>query len=122
MNRSSYVERILARATDRPYRVVVQDARGELSALAFRRLVNRLARALTEAGVFPGDRIAIVPTISADALAVRYAAGLLGCATVFCPNTGARGRLAGLLARTHADAVVVFPETAGAVGEVVRSG
>jgi fatty-acyl-CoA synthase len=122
MNRSSYVERILARATDRPYRVVIQDARSELSALAFRRLVNRLARALTEAGVFPGDRIAIVPTISADALAVRYAAGLLGCATVFCPNTGTRGRLAGLLARTHAGAVVVFPETAGAVGEVVRSG
>jgi fatty-acyl-CoA synthase len=121
MNRSSYVERILARATDRPYRVVIQDARGELSALEFRRRVTRLARALAEAGVFPGDRIAIVPTISADALAVRYAAGLLGCATIFCPNTGIRGRLAGLLARVHADAVVVFPQTAAAVGEMVRS-
>ncbi|HXD63888.1 MAG TPA: AMP-binding protein [Solirubrobacteraceae bacterium] len=121
MNRSSYVERLLARATDRPYRVIIQDARGELSALEFRRLVTRLARALAEAGVFPGDRIAIVPTISADALAVRYAAGLLGCATVFCPNTGTRGRLAGLLARVHADAVVVFPETAGAVGEMMHS-
>ena len=75
MNRSSYVERILARATDRPYRVVIQDARGELSALAFRRLVGRLARALTEAGVFPGDRIAIVPTISAEALALRICDG-----------------------------------------------
>ncbi len=121
MNRTPYVERLLARATDRPYRVVIQDARGELSALEFRRLVSRLARALAEAGVFPGDRIAIVPTISADALAVRYAAGLLGCATVFCPNTGTRGRLAGLLARVHADAVVVFAETAGAVGEMMHS-
>jgi fatty-acyl-CoA synthase len=122
MNTCSYVERILARANDRPYRVVIQDARGELSALEFRQLVTRLVRALAEAGVFPGDRVAIVPTISADALAVRYAAGLLGCATVFCPNTGVRGRLAGLLARVHADAVVVFPETAGAVGEMMRSG
>src|SRR6202012_1088183 len=121
MKRGSYVERILARATDRPYRVVVKDARGELSALEFRRLVVRLALALEEAGVWPGDRVAIVPAISADALAVRYAAGLLGCATVFCPNTGVRGRLAALLAHTRPDAVIVFPETAAAASEVVRS-
>jgi fatty-acyl-CoA synthase len=121
MNPSSYVERILARANLRPSRVVIQDAGGEISALEFRRLVIRLAGALEGAGVNPGDRVAIVPTISAHALAVRYAAGLLGCATVFCPNTRVRGRLAGLLAHVHADAVVVFPETADAVAEVVRS-
>ncbi|HEX3977359.1 MAG TPA: AMP-binding protein [Solirubrobacteraceae bacterium] len=121
MNRSTYVERILARANTRPYRVVIQDSRRELSALEFRRLVLRLARALEEAGVFPGDRVAIVPAISADAIAVRYAAGLLGCATVFCPNTGVRGRLAGFLARARADVAVVFPETASALSEMARS-
>ena len=93
MNRIPYVERILARANTRPHRAMVQDSRGELSGLQFRRLVVRLALALEEAGVWPGDRVAIVPAITADALAVRYAAGLLGCATVFCPNTGNRGRL-----------------------------
>jgi fatty-acyl-CoA synthase len=121
MNNPTYIERILAGAEARPYRVIVADSHRELSAGEFRRLVMQLARALADAGVWPGDRIAIVPTISADALAVRYAAGLLGCATVFCPNTGVRGRLAGLLARAHADAVVVFPETAAAASEVVRS-
>ena len=121
MNHPTYVERILAGADARPYRVIVQDSRRELSAVDFRRLVTQLAGALADAGVSPGDRIAIVPTISADALAVRYAAGLLGCATVFCPNTGTRGRLAGLLARAHADAVIVFPETAAALSEVVGS-
>ena len=121
MHRLSYVEHILARANTRPYRVVIQDSRGELSALQFRRLVVRLALALEEAGVWPGDRLAIVPAITADALAVRYAAGLLGCATVFCPNTGARGRLAALLAHVRPDAVIVFPETAAAASEVVRS-
>lgn len=121
MNHSSYVERILAGAEAWPYRAIVQDSHRELSAVEFRRLVMQLARALADAGVWPGDRIAIVPTITADALAVRYAAGLLGCATVFCPSTGMRGRLAGLLARIHPDAVVVFPETAAAVSEVVRS-
>lgn len=122
MNRIPYVERILAHANTRPYRVVVEDSRGELSALQFRRLVVRLALALEEAGVWPGDRVAIVPAITADALAVRYAAGILGCATLFCPNTGVRGRLAALLAHARPDAVVVFPETAQAASEVVRSG
>ncbi|HEY1565646.1 MAG TPA: AMP-binding protein [Solirubrobacteraceae bacterium] len=121
MNRIPYVERILARANVLPYRVVVQDSGGELSALQFRRLVVRLAIALEEAGVWPGDRVAIVPAVTADALAVRYAAGLLGCATVFCPNTGVRGRLAALLAHARPNAVVVFPETAQATSEVVRS-
>jgi fatty-acyl-CoA synthase len=121
MKHIPYVERILARANTRPYRVVIQDPRGELSALQFRRLVVRLALALEEAGVWPGDRVAIVPAITADALAVRYAAGLLGCATVFCPNTGARGRLAALLVHARPDAVIVFPETAAAASEVVRS-
>src|ERR1700743_1375790 len=121
MNRIPYVEQILARANTRPYRVVIQDSRGELSALQFRRLVVRLALALEEAGVWPGDRVAIVPAITADALAVRYAAGLLGCATVFCPNTGVRGRLAALVAHARPDAVIVFPETAAAAAEVGRS-
>src|ERR1700759_339624 len=121
MHRIPYVEQILTRANTRPYRVVIQVSLGELSALQFRRLVVRLALALEEAGVWPGDRVAVVPAISADALAGRYAAGLLGCATVFCPNTGVRGRLAALLAHTRPDAVIVFPETAAAASEVVRS-
>lgn len=121
MNRISYAERILARASDQPYRVIVQDSRRELSALEFGRLVARLARALQKAGVWPGDRIAIVPDASAESLAVRYAAALLGCATVFCPNTGVRGRLAGFLARARVNAVVVFPKTARAVSEIVHT-
>jgi fatty-acyl-CoA synthase len=121
MHHIPYVEQILARANTRPHRVMIQDSRGERSALQFRRLVIRLAVALEDAGVWPGDRVAIVPAITADALAVRYAAGLLGCATVFCPNTGVRGRLAALLAHARPAAVIVFPETAAAASEVVRS-
>jgi hypothetical protein len=41
-----------------------------------------------------GDRVAILPTISPEALAVRYVVGLLGCGTVCCPNVGSEDRLA----------------------------
>ena len=41
MHHIPYVEQILARANTRPHRVVIQDSRGELSALQFRRRVIR---------------------------------------------------------------------------------
>jgi fatty-acyl-CoA synthase len=118
MNRPTFVERILARATAHPDEIVVADEHGELSATELRRLVLRLARALEDIGVQPGDRVAIVPSIAREALAARYAAGLLGCATVLCPNTGVPGRLAGLVTRVGAAAVVVFPQTAAAAREL----
>ncbi|HEX4011602.1 MAG TPA: AMP-binding protein [Solirubrobacteraceae bacterium] len=118
MNRPSFVERILARATVHPDQIVLEDERGELTADELRRLVVRLARALEDVGVQPGDRVAIAGSITREALASRYAAGLLGCATVFCPNTGVPGRLAGFVTRVRAAAVVVFPETAPAAREL----
>jgi fatty-acyl-CoA synthase len=118
MNRPTFVQRILARATAHPDEIVLSDEHGELSAKELRRLVVRLARALEDAGVQPGDRVAIVPSIAREALAARYAAGLLGCATVFCPNTGVPGRLAGFVTRVRAVAVVVFPQTTAAAQEL----
>ncbi len=119
MKRSSFVDRILAHGVDDPDRIIVVDRGREITARDFRELVLRLARALEETGLEAGGRVAIVPAISADALAVRYAAGALGCASVFCPNTGVPHRLTAFVARARVDAVVMFPGTSSVAGEVI---
>src|SRR6202012_561196 len=101
-----------------PDRLAVKDVHRTYTSLEFRCLVVRLAQALDSVGVARGGRVAIVPTLRTEALAIRYAAGLLGCPTVFCPNGGGAGRLARLVQRARADMVVVFPETATAVDEL----
>jgi fatty-acyl-CoA synthase len=119
MKRSSFVDRILAHGLDDSDRIFIVDRGREITARDFRDLVFGLARGLRETGLGVGDRVAIVPTISAEALAVRYAAGLLGCASVFCPNTGVPGRLRDFVTRARVDAVVMFPGTSDAAGEVI---
>jgi fatty-acyl-CoA synthase len=117
----SYIEQILERAEAEPDAGVVRDRERELTAREFAELVYRLSRALESAGLGQGDRVAILATISPEALAIRYAAGLLGCATVFCPNKGSDKRFHSFLAHVRADALVVFPETARAAAATIAS-
>ena len=116
-----YFEKALERAEVEPDAVVVCDRERALTARAFAGLVYRLARALESAGLGRGDRLAILPITSPEALAVRYAAGLLGCATSFIPNRGSQQRLHEFLEHVGANALVVFPETA-AVGATAIAG
>ena len=66
--------------------------------------------------------MAILATISPEALAIRYAAGLLACATSFCPNRGSDERLHAFLEHVAADVLIVFPETAGAASTAIAHG
>ena len=116
----SFAERIVAHAEVEPDRVQVSEPGRALTAGMFADLVARLARALEAGGLGPGMRMAILAPISPEALAVRYGAAILGCATVFCPNTGDRSRLRQFLGHVRADVLVVFPETAGAAAHVMR--
>ena len=88
MNPSSFAERILARGISAPDRTIIQSTHSELTAFDLHRLVLRLTKALDSIGLGRGDRVAVVPTLRAEALAVRSATALLGCPSVFCPNTG----------------------------------
>lgn len=88
MKRSSFVDRILAHGVDDPDRIIVVDRGREITARDFRELVLRLARALEETGLEAGGRVAIVPAISADALAVRYAAGASDARACSAPTPG----------------------------------
>jgi fatty-acyl-CoA synthase len=117
-----YFERALARAEVEPDAVVVCDRDRVLTAREFAGLVYRLARALQSTGVQRGDRVAILATISPEALAIRYAAGLLACATSFCPNRRSDERLHAFLEHVAADVLIVFPETADAASTVIARG
>jgi fatty-acyl-CoA synthase len=76
-------------------------------------LIARLAEVLRVEGAAIGNTVAIVAPITIEALAVRYAAGMLGCATVYCPNPSEPERLSEFIAAIAPDFVIVFPETAG---------
>jgi acyl-CoA synthetase (AMP-forming)/AMP-acid ligase II len=116
----SHVTRVLAHASTDPDRVVLAEPGRQVTAAGFALRVTHLCGALAAAGLAAGDRIAIVPTSTIDALAVRYAALLLGCPTALCPNTGVPGRLAGFVSRLGADALVAFPKTAAAAAREVQ--
>ena len=117
-----YFERALARAVHEPEAVVIADRERQLTAAEFAALVYRLARALQSAGLQRRDRVAILATISPEALAIRYAAGLLACATSFCPNRGSDERLHAFLEHVAADVLIVFPETAGVAATAIAHG
>ena len=89
----SFAERIVGHAEAQPDRILISEPGRALRAGEFAGLVARLARALEASGLDRGMRMAILATISPEALAVRYAAATLGCVTVFCPNTGDPSRL-----------------------------
>ena len=118
----SFVELILDRAASEPDAVIVADRERRLTCAEFAESVYRLARALDGAGVKRGDRVAILATISPEALAVRCAAALIGCVTMFCPNKGSDEGRRALLAQIRADALIVFPATVVAAAAVIAGG
>jgi fatty-acyl-CoA synthase len=118
----SFVERILDRAASEPDAIIVADGHRQFTSAQFADLVYRLARALAGAGVLPGERVAILATISTQALAVRCAAALNGCVTMFCPNKGSPEGLRILLAQIQADALIVFPGTRAAATAAITGG
>ena len=76
--------------------------------------VHRYARALDGLGIGRGDLVALLAPNSPDALAVRYAAHLIGAGAVYLsvpPNPERRARM---IAQFAPRLVVVFPETAAA--------
>ena len=118
----SFVELIVGRAGREPDAVLVADRERQFTCAEFAGLVHRLARALERQGLQRGDCVALLATISPEALAARCAAALLGCVTMFCPNKGSDAGLRVLLSQIAADALIVFPATAPAAAGATESG
>lgn len=77
--------------------------------------VHRYARALAALGIGRDSLVALLAPNHPAALAIRYAANLLGSATTYLSAPASAIARAELLHRTAPDLLVVFPETAGLI-------
>ncbi|CAN5604037.1 AMP-binding protein [soil metagenome] len=114
----TYLDKLIGALSRDTGRVVLVDADSgtSVSASELTARIARLAQALRTTGIGAGSLVALVAPNTVDALAVRYAAGLLGCPTVYCPYQFDPDRLTAFLGAVDADLIIVFPETAAAVG------
>ncbi|MET0699530.1 MAG: class I adenylate-forming enzyme family protein [Mycobacterium sp.] len=111
----TYLEKLFGTLAIDPHRIALVDADhgNDWTAAEFIALTARLAEALRRStGMTKGSVVAIVAPATVEGLAVRYATGLLGGVTVYCPDANTPQRLTVFLQRIDADLLVVFPETA----------
>lgn len=109
----SHIEVILDHAAAEPDRLMISDATHSLTAEQFRRGVRDAAVQLLGRGIAPGGVIALAAPLCVEATVLRYAAGLIGCATVVCPSTAPTAELAGLLSTAGANELIYVPGGAG---------
>ncbi len=107
----TYIEDLVAVLHRAGPRAVLRYAGADTSGADLLDEIRRYARALDGLGVGPGDLVALFAPNRPDALAVRYAAHLIGAATVYLPAPDDPGRRAELVAHLTPTLVVVFPET-----------
>jgi fatty-acyl-CoA synthase len=112
-----YVERLLGRLEGLGEAEVLVYRDRRLCGVELRALVFRYARALQQLGIGRGDLVALFAANHADALAVRYAASLLGAPSVFLARPGSPAARGLLLAQTNPALLVVFPDTAAPDGD-----
>ena len=111
----TYVDELVAaldRAGDRP--VVRRDGR-DTTGRELLTAIYRYARALDRLGAGRGSLVALFAPNRPEALAVRYAANLIGAGTVYLSAPAAEHHRAALLHTVDPQLLVVFPETAGLV-------
>jgi fatty-acyl-CoA synthase len=106
-----YVDALLDQLGNKSDKAVLRYLRTSVSGGALRRSIFRYARALEALGIDRGSLVALLAPNCPDALAIRYAANLLGAATVFMPALPKRDQQKALLARIQPTLLVVFGET-----------
>jgi fatty-acyl-CoA synthase len=116
-----YVDALLDQLDRRSDQPVLRYRRADVTGGALRRSIFRYARALEALGVGPGCVVALLAPICPDALAIRYAANLLGAATLFAPALAKVDQQRALLARIQPTLLIVFEETVHLVPDDVTT-
>jgi fatty-acyl-CoA synthase len=110
---ASYIDSLVTTLGEAGSRPVLREAGTGTTGTGLLAMIYRYARALDGLGLRPGDLVALLAPNRPEALAVRYAAHLLGVAAVYLsapPDPGTRARM---ITQFDPRLVVVFPETAG---------
>src|ERR1700761_7886655 len=106
-----YVDALLDQLENQSDRAVLRYLDHDVTGGTLRSAIFRYARALAVHGIDRGSLVALLAPNCPDALAIRYAANLLGSATMFVPASTNAERRATLLARVQPTLLVAFPET-----------
>jgi fatty-acyl-CoA synthase len=106
-----YIDALLDQLDQQSDRAVLRYQDHDVTGKTLRSAIFRHARALATLGIGQGELVALLAPNCPDALAIRYAANLLGAATMFLPASANANRRAALLARVQPTLLVVFPET-----------
>jgi len=108
-----YVDRLIEILAGGASRPCLKYRDHEIGADAFLASIHRYARVLDVLPLGRGDLVAIFAPNHPDALALRYAANLLGVGATFLSDAGTAQTRAELIATLAPRLVVVFAETAG---------
>jgi acyl-CoA synthetase (AMP-forming)/AMP-acid ligase II len=116
-----YVENLMATLTAAGEATVLERDGTATSGAELLSSTYRYARALDGIGIGRGDLVALHAPNSPDALAVRYAAHLLGAATMYLPALPDPQQRAALVESIAPDLLVAFSETAHLLAPGVRT-
>src|ERR1700735_4724558 len=109
---SSYIDSLVSVLRGAPARTVLRSAGTGTTGAELLAATYRYARVLDAQGVGRGDLVALLAPNRPEALAVRYAAHLIGAAATYLSAPPAAGTRAKMIAQFDPRLVVVFPETA----------
>lgn len=115
-----YIDALLDQLNARSSETVIRYLSASVTGGALRSSIFRYARALDTLGIGRGSVVALQAPNCPDALAIRYAANLLGATTLYLPALDAR-RQATLLARIDPTMLIVFAQTAYLIPDGVRA-
>jgi fatty-acyl-CoA synthase len=114
-----YVDALLDQLEKQSERAVLRYLDHDVTGRTLRSAIFRYARALAALGIGRDTLVAQLAPNCPDALAIRYAANLLGAATMFLPASANADQRAALLARLRPTLLVLFPETAHLIPDAV---
>ncbi len=107
-----YIEDLLAVLQEGGDRPVLRHAGVDTTAAALLDSIHRYARALDGLGVGPGDLVGLFAPHRPEALAVRWAAHLVGAGTAFLPDPPEPDVRARMIEQFDPQLIVLLPETA----------
>jgi len=116
-----YVENLVATLTAAGEATVLERDGAVTTGAQLLASTYRYSRALDGIGIGRGDLVALHAPNSPDALAVRYAAHLLGAATMYLPALPTPQQRAALVESIAPDLLVAFPETAHLITTGIRT-
>jgi fatty-acyl-CoA synthase len=117
----SYIEALLDQLKTRANQVVLRYRKSDITGDALRGVIFRYAHTLEALGIGRGSLVAQFASNCPDALAIRYAANLLGAGTMFLPALADADRRTLLLERIQPTLLIVFAQTAQLVPDEVNT-